>query len=312
MSRTRRGRLLALAVGALTLTACGSSGQSASDTTGVAATEPPASSAAPAATTTVEATTIATTTTPPTTPSSTEAISIDEVSEPPDESFAMSTSPTTEEYLAMLDEADIEQLGGVACATELSAVFAASDRYAADTESDVGSVRDLIEAGYLTHPLVLFELDGDMITPVAGSGCNDLFAPFVCGGEATDVTLARLTYLEITPGAAEPTQADLVEAGLLDLPSVIVDLDSGDVIAVTGGRCDDVDFELDWYPPCRAAIKTFEVAVEAYQAMNGLDTRPTEADLVDEGFLRRVSPIVDLDGTDVVAVVDGPCENLDP
>ena len=127
--------------------------------------------------------------------------------------------------------------------------------------------------------------------------------------DEADLIEARLVYRESHPGAPEPSQADLVALDLVDDISSIVDLVDGVVVAVPGERCDGVEWTIEWKYRCDADRKTLEVAQEAYRAMNGPETNPTEADLAGE-FMRHVSGLYDLVDNEVAPAPDGPCVDL--
>jgi hypothetical protein len=221
-----------------------------------------------------------------------------------------SAAGIADDPLADLTDEQVATFGGVECATEVQAFTTALDRYTGDFGSRPQTVDDLHEAGYLDMKLVLFEPDGFLIRPAPGSGCLDVFAVLVCNQAAADLTEGRLAYLEANPGAAEPTQADLVAAGFLPEPSSNIDLAGGAATVVPGGRCDPLGFSVDWARHCHSDARTLEVAQEAYRAMNGDDANPTEADLVPE-FLRHVSGLVDLVDSSVVPKAGGPCDGVD-
>jgi hypothetical protein len=63
-------------------------------------------------------------------------------------------------------------------------------------------------------------------------------------------------------------------------------------------------------PRCRASHKTMEVAQEAYRAMHGAETNPTEADLIPD-FIRNAFGVYDIVDGAIVPAPDGPCVGVD-
>jgi len=58
-------------------------------------------------------------------------------------------TPTAEDFLAELNAAQIAQLGGIECATELATVAAAGERYVAEVGSDPATVQDMYDKGHI-------------------------------------------------------------------------------------------------------------------------------------------------------------------
>jgi hypothetical protein len=220
-------------------------------------------------------------------------------------------SQLAEQNLADMSDRVIADYGGIDCATEAALVFAAGKTFITHTGRGPVDFQELYANGYLTQPLELYVADGALVRPAPSSGCLDVFAPIVCHNAFAEIVPARLAYREANPGAAEPSQAELVEAGLLTEASADVDLVGGAVVAVPGGRCAGVSYTIEWESLCRADAKTLEVALEAYRAKNGAHTTPTEAELVEAGFMRHVSGLVDLAESAVVPKPGGPCEGID-
>jgi hypothetical protein len=298
-------RVIGLVVAALALAGCGDDD--------ITADENSASPTVSSATTTPLVPTTASTTASP--PEAVTTLAVPATTTPRTESTqstrATDVSQLAEENLAGMTDQDIAAYGGLECATEAAWVFAAGKTFIDDAGRGPIDLDELYASGYLTQPLVLYEADGAFIRPAPSSGCLDVFAPVVCHNAFADVARARLAYLEANPGAAEPSQVELVEAGMLTDASVDVDLVGGEVVAVPGGRCEGVTYTIEWESLCRADAKTLEVAQEAFRAMNGADTTPTEADLVEAGFMRHVSGLVDLVDSAVVPKAGGPCEGID-
>jgi len=292
-------RAIALVFAAVALAACGGDDDAASDTTKAATTTRESTSTTLLTTRTLAAT--------PTTAALPETAA--ETTEP---THADQLARRSQDYFAQLSEQEISEVGGEACAKELATVVAAADLFTEDMGVEPSSVNDMYDQGWLVDPLALYEPDEQgSIRPLPGSGCTDVFAPGVCHDDAVDVTEAQLAYLDTNPGATEPTQADLVAAGLLNEASTIVDLVGGIVVAMSGGRCDGVEWTIDWQSHCRADNKTLEVAQEAYNYQYGPDTTPTEQDLVDGGLLREVSHLLDIVDGAIVAVPGRPCDGVD-
>jgi hypothetical protein len=296
-------RAIALAFAALTFAACGGDDDSAAETTEATTTR------ASTTTTLIPTTTIAVTTT---TDSVTTTASPPETTLPDTKPLtkAEQVAELAQQQLAELSDSDVASVGGIECATELSLVIAAGTSFAEETGHDPTELNDLYDGGFLVEPLELYVADESFMRPALGSGCADVFAPGACQTEAEDLIEARLAYFELNPGATEPSQDELVAAGVLDESSSIVDFVDGTVVAVSGGRCDGVDLSIDWRYPCRAAHKTLEVAQEAYRAMNGAETNPTETDLAVD-FLRHLSGLYDIVDGAIVPAPNGPCVGLD-
>jgi hypothetical protein len=157
-----------------------------------------------------------------------------------------STDPplTPDQMMAELTPEEIGQVGGEACARELVTIFTAGQNYVAEQGEDPESLDDLVQGGYLETPITLWVVDGDNLLPAEGSGCVDLETAdrmTSCTGDARTLLIAREAHFVQNPGGSEPTQADLVAEGFLAVPSEVVDLDGGVVVAVPGGPCEGVD-----------------------------------------------------------------------
>jgi hypothetical protein len=160
-----------------------------------------------------------------------------------------STEPplTPEQMLAQFTPDEIAEVGGQECAGELASLFVAAQNYVAEQGKDPESIDDL--AGYLDQPIDLWVVEDSNLRPAPGSGCTDINdttdeQAASCHIGAMTLSVARDAYFAMTPGAAEPTQADLVAAGLLRRVIADVDLVGGAVTAVPGGPCDGVDLGL--------------------------------------------------------------------
>ncbi len=68
--------------------------------------------------------------------------------------------------------AQIEALGGEACARELAAIFAAGENLVDTSGDEPETIDDLVAAGLLERPPELWQIVGDALAPVDGSGCR--------------------------------------------------------------------------------------------------------------------------------------------
>jgi hypothetical protein len=172
---------------------------------------------------------------PPATPPVTDVGEIVTSTEPP---------LTPDQMMAELTPEEIAQVGGDACARELVTIFTAGQNYVAEQGKDPESLDQLVEAGYLDTPITLWVVDGETLLPADGSGCVDLATAdrlTSCTGDARTLVIAREAHFAQNPGGSEPSQADLVAEGFLAVPSDVVDLQGGVVVAVPGGPCEGVD-----------------------------------------------------------------------
>jgi hypothetical protein len=163
---------------------------------------------------------------------------------------ASSTAPTTtirtaEAILEQMPEGQVQAVGGIECAAELATVLEAGQRYVAERNTAPASLDVLYDDGYIDEPATRWFVEGNELKPVEGSGCVSLSdaqqARDECRAAAATLRVAHSAYYARTPDAPEPTQADLVEAGLIRQPSEIVDLDDGEVVATEDGPCESVD-----------------------------------------------------------------------
>jgi hypothetical protein len=308
------GRALAtiacLAVAPLALAACGDDDDTSDasvDTAAASVAESAPATSAPTLATTP--TTIGAASTVTTAPSLT---SPEAPTTTPPTAPATSTTPvpSPDEVLAQLTDAQIAEIGGIECATEVAIAVSAAQRFVNERGTPPASLDDLVEGGFVDRPFVLWEVRDDRLVPLPGSGCVDVLALEQCRADVEQLTLARLAFLETTPGAPEPTQAELVAQNLVGAVSEVVDFVDGAPTAVPGGRCEGLDLAVDWEHVCGSETKTMEVAYEAYLAQNGADASPTEQDLAGV-FIRRISPVVDLVEGVVVPVPGGPCEGVE-
>jgi hypothetical protein len=174
-------------------------------------------------------------TVPPATPPVTDVGQIVTSTEPP---------LTPDQMMAELTPEEIAQVGGEACARELVTIFTAGQSYVAEQGKDPENLDELVEAGYLETPITLWVVDGETLLPAEGSGCVDLETAdrlTSCTGDARTLAIAREAHFAQNPGGSEPSQADLVAEGFLAVPSEVVDLEGGVVVAVPGGPCEGVD-----------------------------------------------------------------------
>ena len=171
---------------------------------------------------------------PPTAPPVTELGEIVTSTEPP---------LTPDQMMAELTPEEISQVGGEACARELATIFTAGENYVAERGTDPDSLDELVQAGYLETP-TLWVVEDNALLPAEGSGCVDLATAdrmTSCTGDARTLVIAREAHFAQNPGGSEPSQADLMAEGLLAVPSEVVDLEGGVVVAVPGGPCEGVD-----------------------------------------------------------------------
>jgi hypothetical protein len=153
---------------------------------------------------------------------------------------------TAQQMLAEFTPEEIAGVGGQECAGELASMFVAAQKYTAAQGKDPASIDDL--AGYLDQPIDLWVVQDGSLVPAPGSSCvalTDGSAPpdqtATCTAEARSLEVAREAYFAQFGDATEPTQQDLVGAGLLREPEPDVDLSAGAVVAVAGGPCVGVD-----------------------------------------------------------------------
>lgn len=81
---------------------------------------------------------------------------------------------TADELYATFAPADIESLGGEACARELAAIIAAAETYLAERAAEPADLDELVAAGYLPATPELWELVGAELLPTADGGCDAL------------------------------------------------------------------------------------------------------------------------------------------
>ena len=82
-------------------------------------------------------------------------------------------APTAEEFLATWSDEQIDGVGGIECATELSAILTAAPRFADEQGIDPDGLDELVDAGYLTRMPELWTLsDDDELVPTDGSPCT--------------------------------------------------------------------------------------------------------------------------------------------
>jgi hypothetical protein len=160
-----------------------------------------------------------------------------------------STEPplTPEQMLAEFTPEEVAEVGGEACAGELASLFVAAQNYVAEQGVDPQTIEDI--AAYLDQPIDLWVVQDGNLRPVQGSGCTDIndtsaIQADACHTEAMTLSVAREAYFAMSPNATEPTQADLLTAGLLREPLDGVDLSSGAIVAVPGGPCEGIDLGL--------------------------------------------------------------------
>ena len=81
-----------------------------------------------------------------------------------------------EEMLATFTDDDIADVGGSECARELAVIFTGAARYVAETGREPGTLAEVDDAGYLEEPVTSWEVVGDAVRPIDGSGCIDFVA----------------------------------------------------------------------------------------------------------------------------------------
>jgi hypothetical protein len=185
------------------------------------------------------------TTSDSTSPPTTEASTTSTTSGTPASTAPTSTIQTAEAILEQMPEGQVQAVGGVECATELATVLEAGQRYVAERDAAPESLDVLYDEGYIDEPATHWFVDGNELLPVEGSGCVSLTevqqVRDECRAASATLQVAYQAYFAQTPDAPEPTEQDLVEAGLLREPSDLVDLDGGEVVASPDGPCTAVD-----------------------------------------------------------------------
>ena len=83
---------------------------------------------------------------------------------------------TSEQMLAEFSDAEIEEVGGIECARELVVIFSATERYMTDEQAEPETLEQLVDAGYIDTPIVLWQVVGDQLVPAPDSDCNELGA----------------------------------------------------------------------------------------------------------------------------------------
>ncbi|MAT04348.1 MAG: hypothetical protein CL424_04810 [Acidimicrobiaceae bacterium] len=81
-------------------------------------------------------------------------------------------SPTAEEFLASWSDEQIDGVGGIECATELSAILTAAPRFADEQGADPDGLDELVDAGYLAETPELWTVTDDELVPADGSPCT--------------------------------------------------------------------------------------------------------------------------------------------
>ncbi|MDJ0767685.1 MAG: hypothetical protein QNJ12_02785 [Ilumatobacter sp.] len=239
----------------------------------------------------------------------------------PEAEIVTSTEPlqNADEIYAEFSAADVDLVGGPDCARELAVIYAGVERFAAERGEGPGALEEL--DGFLDQPVGRWQTADDRLVPVAGSGCVDpTVAEFTsaCRASARTLVVAREAYIAKFPGAAEPTEQDLVDAGLLGKLDERLDLVDGAPAAVAGSECAGIDLT----PPrdtdgdsvaieeeCTRSRRTMEVAIEAYLIEHDGALPATEADLI--GFLRAELELVDItaDGS-VIPAPGSICDGM--
>ncbi|HEX4982956.1 MAG TPA: hypothetical protein VFV63_14715 [Ilumatobacteraceae bacterium] len=144
-----------------------------------------------------------------------------------------------------------------------------------------------------------------------------------CDADLESMLLAveAYTMLEAESPAVE---SDLVP-DFLRSESQLYDLVDGQIVPVVGSGCPIVPADATGtsaetaasddpvrVSDCSARFKTLQVAIEAYYAMNGMSTVPTEQALVDAVLVRGLDDAFDVDANgQVVAVPGGRCDGVE-
>lgn len=150
---------------------------------------------------------------------------------------------TADEFYADLSPETIELFGGEACARELSEIAAAAMRFEAREGREPDDLDEL--AGDLPTAPVLWAFDADReeLVPAPGSPCPDLASATeqdptdACEAGRKTLEVAREAYLAMMGEGTEPTEADLVSAGLLREELDDWDLAGGVPVPQPGSPC---------------------------------------------------------------------------
>ncbi len=81
-----------------------------------------------------------------------------------------------DEMLATFTDDDLAGVGGPECARQLAVIFTGAARYVAETGREPGTLAEVDAAGYLAEPVTSWEVVGDAVRPIDGSGCIDFLA----------------------------------------------------------------------------------------------------------------------------------------
>jgi hypothetical protein len=84
--------------------------------------------------------------------------------------------PSVDEVVATFTEQEVESFGGPECARELAVIFAGASQYVAIEGVEPDTMADVEAAGHFAEPVTMWEVVGDTLRPVSGSGCNDFVA----------------------------------------------------------------------------------------------------------------------------------------
>lgn len=150
---------------------------------------------------------------------------------------------TADEFYADLGPETVELFGGEACARELSEIAAAAMRFEAREGREPDDLDEL--AGDLPTAPVLWAFDADReeLVPAPGSPCPDLASATeqdptdACEAGRKTLEVAREAYLAMIGEGTEPTEADLVAAGLLREELDDWDLAGGVPVPQPGSPC---------------------------------------------------------------------------
>jgi hypothetical protein len=157
-----------------------------------------------------------------------------------------SEAVSADEIYTRLTDDEIEAVGGPECAREIAMIIAAGERFVDREGRDPESLDDL-DADLDGEPtLWTFDVEADSIVPAEGSPCPDVFSTVeddrlaACEAGRTTLEVAREAYLAQLGTDAEPTEAELIEQGLIRAEIPELDLVDGVVVPVAGGACDGV------------------------------------------------------------------------
>jgi hypothetical protein len=83
---------------------------------------------------------------------------------------------SVEELLATFDDAQVEQVGGPACARQLAVIISGAEQYVASEGAEPDTIEDVDEAGYLSEPVTMWQVVDGELRPTDDSPCTDFVA----------------------------------------------------------------------------------------------------------------------------------------